>query len=202
MPSSIALSFSDLNVLQAQSLMDCYAKLVDLKPAVMPVQSIPPVQPTPVQSIPPAQSMPSAAPAQSLVDKDDVPYNPEVHAPLDGSSKGLLQDGRWKCKRGIQRQLYDDWARQHAQSQQPQPFGFPDPRTANTVTNGEPTVPDEATVLKKAQDLAVVGLLTAAESARIMALAGTADHNELVRDPAKRAIAWAELVKLEQQQQQ
>jgi hypothetical protein len=195
MPSSIALSFSDLNVLQAQSLMDCYAKLVDLRPA----QLTPPITPAPVAT--PIQSIPAAALAQPLVDKDGVPYNPEVHAPLDGSSKGLLQDGRWKCKRGIQRQLYDDWAGQHSQPQQPQPFGFPDPRAANTVVNGEPTVPDEATVLKKAQDLAVVGLLTAAESARIMALAGTADHNELVRDPAKRAVAWAELVKLEQQQQ-
>jgi hypothetical protein len=196
MPSSIALSFSDLNVLQAQSLMDCYAKLVDLKSAS-------PVATAPAQLTPPAtpQLTPPVTPTQPLVDRDGVPYNPEVHAPLDGSSKGLLQDGRWKCKRGIQRQLYDDWAGQHSQPQQSQPFGFPDPRAANTVVNGEPTVPHEATVLKKAQDLAVIGLLTAAESARIMALAGTADHNELVRDPAKRAVAWAELVKLEQQQQ-
>lgn len=197
----IELTFRELSPEQARTLLDTYERGAGVRgveasqPVAATIQSQAPATPqAQAQSVP---FMPSQQPAQALVDRDGVPYNPDLHAPTDGPSKGLLADGRWKCKRNIQREKYDEWARQHAAPvQQPQtpppPFGFPDARAANELT-----VPDEATVLKKAQDLAIAGKLTPAESMRIMQLAGTSDHTELVKDPIKRAVAWQELVKLE-----
>ncbi len=209
--NGIELTFKELAPELARELLDIYERGAGAHahPSTIPdpvtggvmrlVKPQPQPAPTPMAMQPQPAPTPMAMqpqPAQTLVDKDGVPYNPELHAPLDGVSKGLQADGRWKCKRNIQRQRYDDWAAQHAHGTAPA-FGFPsDLRAANTVVNGALTVPDEQTVLKRANELAVAGLLTAAESMRIMQLAGTSDHTELVRDPAKRAIAWAELQKL------
>jgi hypothetical protein len=169
-----------------------------------PTMPMPAVQPMP--TAPTMQVAPVAAPT-TAVDVEGVPYNPDIHPTRKGVTGGKLQDGRWKMRRGVNRNDYENWRKKYVrQLQQPAEAApmMPMMPTAPTMPMmpTAPTMqpladPGQQAVMDKAGELSRRGLLTSAAVANIMARAGTQDNVELVNDPAKRCIAWQVMQEIE-----
>lgn len=190
------------------------------QPAVAPA---PAVQPAPAVFTQPAAA-PAPTTSTAAVDIEGVPYNAELHAPLTGKTGGKLTTGAWKANRKADRAAYDAWRAKHvgsapaptaftqppaapAPTVQPAPTAFTQPAvtpapTAFTQPAAAPAptateVIGEDVLLEKSGILASRGLLTQQVVAEIIRRAGASDNIDLVRDPAKRSIAWACLLQIE-----
>jgi hypothetical protein len=194
----ITLTFSNLSPEQARLLLDTYSE-VETEEADYGAS-------TQGKS---AAVVESLAPQSGMLDAKGVPYNPKIHAPLDGPSAGKMANGEWKCKRSASREEFEAWKLKHTQAPAPQAFPqaqapqaflqaqAPVPAPANPFAGSAPVEVTEAAVMAKAQELGRRGLMTAQVVQDIMAKAGTTDNVQLVRDPAMRQVAWVEMVRIE-----
>jgi hypothetical protein len=186
------LVMKDLTPGQVKAIMTFYETLVSgtdtpVANAVAPVMSaMSAAVPAAVPAAAPVMSAGTVvgAPVMSAADVDardtrGVPYNPEFHAATTGRTGGKNEDGSWRRKRGCNSSAADAYEAQylgHTETVNPDP--------------------GNQAVLDYANKLAAEGKLSGDHVAKIMAMTGSATHDDLLRDAPTRIRVMEELQKL------